>query len=560
MPIPTDTYWNIKRLNLVFALSSIALLAVTAWAIFQDHDREWRIPQRNARVWEAAMVDDKLKRVLTPDEQKQLDQLQQQINAKQSELENHDKTFQDLTAQRKKLQSDQSTLQFKLNNLKANVQVMQSNLQDAIAAQDQARVHEIQSNLEQPAKTLSEWTEQLAALSDQIKELSAKLDVETAQMDAMKKERTAMALSIETMQKREESLAPQSIFAKASSMVRDAPLMGFMNPSEKIQQIILPDVQTDVAFMKITTIDRCITCHTNIAKKDFTEEKVIAYLEEQTATSRKLNLPEAATGKATDAAATASKPGAVAAVEFWHNWALKLSPELVKKNNTRLAAVSRAIGKGKAVEVSYDGQPLTDFKYDLTITDEKQIAQQNDVLLATLGALYRANTDTPVTYGKAVAKVSKPQDRTFTLGRNIGMRYAEELKNGLKTNLPDVEYKELENRYRFALVDEVNVARKQQGLSPLSASPVQLAHPRLELYVDVDSPHSFEAVGCTACHDGSGQETDFVVAAHTPRKIFVDAKTGEPVLDAQLVKKDSEEKSEPQNLSSMLPLAEETPG
>ena len=87
---------------------------------------------------------------------------------------------------------------------------------------------------------------------------------------------------------------------------------------------------------------------------------------------------------------------------------------------------------------------------------------------------------------------------------------------------------------------------------------MQLAHPQLNLYVDVDSPHSFEAVGCTACHDGSGQETDFVVAAHTPRNIFVDPKTGEPVLNAQLTKKEDE--SEPRNLSSMLPIAEETPG
>src|ERR1700733_15386766 len=98
MPIPTDTYWNIKRLNVVFALSSVALLAVTTWAILQDHDKSWRISQENARVWDAAMVDEKIHRALTPDEQKQLDQLQHDIDAKQAELDTHDKTYQDLTA------------------------------------------------------------------------------------------------------------------------------------------------------------------------------------------------------------------------------------------------------------------------------------------------------------------------------------------------------------------------------------------------------------------------------------------------------------------------------
>ncbi|HEY1628555.1 MAG TPA: c-type cytochrome, partial [Tepidisphaeraceae bacterium] len=525
----------------------------------QDHDKSWRVSQENARVWEAAMVDEKISRALTPDEQKQLDQLQQQINAKQTELDTHDKTYQDLTQQRKKLQSDQSTLQFKLNNLKANVQVMQSNLQDAMAAQDQTRVKKIQSELEQPAKTLADWTEQLASISTQIKEISAKLDDETAQITALRKERTAMATSIESMQKREASLAPQSLPAKLSSMIRNAPLMGFMNPSEKIQQIVLPDVQTDVSFMKITTVDRCITCHTNIANKDFTEAKVLGYLEEQTATIRKLNLPAAPSGKATDPSATATNPGGVAAIEFWHNWALKLAPDLVKKNATRLGAISRGIGKGKPVGVVYDGQPLDTFKYDPTLSDENAIAKQNDVLLAAIGAFYRANTDISVTYGKAVAKISsKTEDRPFVLARNIALRYAEELKNGLKASLSEDQYKELENRYRFALVDEVNVARKRQGLSPLSASPVMLAHPQMNLYVDVDSPHSYEAVGCTSCHDGSGQETDFVLAAHVPRDIYVDAKTGEPVLDAQLVRKEAP--THPRDFSNMLAVAEKTPG
>ena len=54
MPIPTDTYWNIKRLNWVFAVSAIVLFAVTGWSIFQDHEKSWRFNQQQGRVWEAA--------------------------------------------------------------------------------------------------------------------------------------------------------------------------------------------------------------------------------------------------------------------------------------------------------------------------------------------------------------------------------------------------------------------------------------------------------------------------------------------------------------------------
>ena len=42
------------------------------------------------------------------------------------------------------------------------------------------------------------------------------------------------------------------------------------------------------------------------------------------------------------------------------------------------------------------------------------------------------------------------------------------------------------------------------------------AHPRLDLFVDSNSPHPMEKFGCTICHGGQGSATDFVLSAHTP--------------------------------------------
>src|SRR5262249_16087854 len=41
-------------------------------------------------------------------------------------------------------------------------------------------------------------------------------------------------------------------------------------------------------------------------------------------------------------------------------------------------------------------------------------------------------------------------------------------------------------------------------------------HPRLDLFVDANSPHPAEKFGCTTCHGGQGSATDFVLASHTP--------------------------------------------
>ncbi len=42
------------------------------------------------------------------------------------------------------------------------------------------------------------------------------------------------------------------------------------------------------------------------------------------------------------------------------------------------------------------------------------------------------------------------------------------------------------------------------------------AHPRLDLFVDSNSPHPLEKFGCTACHNGQGSATEFYYAVHTP--------------------------------------------
>jgi mono/diheme cytochrome c family protein len=59
-----------------------------------------------------------------------------------------------------------------------------------------------------------------------------------------------------------------------------------------------------------------------------------------------------------------------------------------------------------------------------------------------------------------------------------------------------------------------------QKVTELKLKPYEIgmyaAHPRLELFVDPNSPHPMQKFGCTICHDGQGSGTDFALAAHSP--------------------------------------------
>ena len=70
--------------------------------------------------------------------------------------------------------------------------------------------------------------------------------------------------------------------------------------------------------------------------------------------------------------------------------------------------------------------------------------------------------------------------------------------------------------YLTALTERINGFQAGIGKPPLRFEQPMLAHPDLELFVSPDSPHPMSRMGCTVCHEGSGEETDFVLAAHTP--------------------------------------------
>jgi len=67
-----------------------------------------------------------------------------------------------------------------------------------------------------------------------------------------------------------------------------------------------------------------------------------------------------------------------------------------------------------------------------------------------------------------------------------------------------------------ALLAIVNDHLQLTGRKTIRLQEPILAHPDLDLYVAVNSPHPLAKMGCTVCHEGNPQETDFVQAAHSP--------------------------------------------
>ncbi|MCH8885694.1 MAG: CoA transferase, partial [SAR324 cluster bacterium] len=195
---------------------------------------------------------------------------------------------------------------------------------------------------------------------------------------------------------------------------------------------------------------------------------------------------------------------------------------------------ARATGTGRDLDVSLFDVALYNLNYLATYTtdrcttchiaiDDPAFSRENLArrLEASLPAIEEALARDNAT-DSAFAYPSVPASLVAPLGAEASerAREAHDTKVAALTGkvvdhwptLSDTERKV----YFSALLAVVNDYFDRTGRKRIELEQPLLAHPDLDLYVSLDSPHPAKTVGCTVCHEGNPQETDFVLAAHSP--------------------------------------------
>jgi len=476
MPVPTDTLRNQQTLHYVFAVSAVLLLGSVAWLVVADYNRAWRGYQRQARLWETAMTQDALAQASNAQQQRQAGQLETQIDELEATLP-HERILA-LEAELEALGRKKDPLLLPTAAIKGEIGPKIQQLERArLAGSDQ--VPQLQQELIDLQNRHGEKENQIADYDREIDKLSNQLDALYAQKTAIQKQVADLNRSRNTLQDKLAQVNPQGL-AKISDKVRNAPLMDWFNPTEKVHQLVVPQIRTDLNFLTVETIDRCNTCHVNIDQPAYEEENLLLFAERQVASYQ---------GQDVD---SINHPAVL--IPFWENAAALAGLEvgLDRLQNDALQAINQLRDTAVMPRIN-SPQELTD-EFDRIALSEPG---NNEISRATWYA--------PIGY------------------------YLAGVKQLLLGAIGQDSFDLLRGQYRYALIDQFNTHRAQAGLASLDASPVLLAHPRLDRFVDPESSHPMKTMGCTSCHEGSGQETHFHHAAHTPRAIWVDAQTGAPV-------------------------------
>ena len=255
--------YNIDFLNVVFAASSLFLFLSVIWMVWDDYDREWKNTQRRFANLEYQVTQAQLQQAGRSVDRNKMQQLQAQRAAAEKNV----------AANKAKVDELQAKLQDADNRLfraTLDYQYMKATYDqdrydfEASRAAGTGNVAKKQQLAEDEARKLAELNVAMekaqaekAAIQQELGKYTGQAATPTKQMEDMQAEQTRL-------RKRLDVIAPSF-----RDYIRNAPLMDFMAPTIKIQQVILPNVVDDVNFTRVPKMDRCQTCHLAIDKKGY---------------------------------------------------------------------------------------------------------------------------------------------------------------------------------------------------------------------------------------------------------------------------------------------------
>src|SRR5580765_3282593 len=255
--------YNVDFLNVVFAASSIFLLLSTVWMVWDDYDRDWKNTQRKFVQLQYDVTRADYQKASRAVDKGKLQALQQQLAAAQKSVAANQAKVDEL--QKKLADAD-----FRLDTATRNYQTAKAIYEHDRYDFESARASGLSSattkgeNAAREAKALADLNLQLETATAERAGVQKSLSQYTGQVGTVGKQIEDMQAEQSRLRKILDTIAPSA----AKDYFLNAPLLDFMAPTIKIQQLILPNIVDDVNFKTVPKMDRCTTCHLAIDKKD----------------------------------------------------------------------------------------------------------------------------------------------------------------------------------------------------------------------------------------------------------------------------------------------------
>src|SRR5262249_52929350 len=245
--------YNVDFLNVVFAASSLFLFLSVIWMVWDDFDREWKNTQRRFAQLEYQVTQAQLQQAARSVDRNKLAQLEAQRKMAEAQIQQNKAKVDELNA--KLADADKTLYRATLdyNYMKATYDQDRYDFEATRAADPKSSAVAKKQKISEDEK----------AQLDQLNLAMEKAIADKAEVQKQLGQYTGVAATaqkqIEDMQTEQVRLSKR-LGVLAPSVTKDyfrnAPLLDFMAPTIKVQQIILPNIMDDVNFIRAPKMDR----------------------------------------------------------------------------------------------------------------------------------------------------------------------------------------------------------------------------------------------------------------------------------------------------------------
>jgi len=265
-----ERHYNILKLNRLFAISSIIFTAVWLLVFFDDYQRPWKKYQKEFRKLEIEKVRsdlsdlsanlesnseyNALKEELSSSEkqlqsrQSELDEIINQLTVLEAELYKNNQIYQFAKADLDVLKYDYEKSQFGYKK-NTDIEIKYFSLKDSVDKYYLIR-EQSEINIDQVNNVRQQITNDINQINSSLKSLTREKNM---------------------MQRKLSKVDPEAMtFAnKIGNIVRDLPVLDFIDPYYEVKQVVINDLEEDLVYMGMPKVDRCVTCHVGIDKEGF---------------------------------------------------------------------------------------------------------------------------------------------------------------------------------------------------------------------------------------------------------------------------------------------------
>ncbi|RPH57938.1 hypothetical protein EHM82_00150, partial [bacterium] len=263
-----DRHYDFGRMNMWFAVSSLGLLAVTLWMAFADYAQPWKRFQSEFRSLERQKLLSEAEAERQKISDTDLAQLRQEIEAEKAKVESNREEIEKLEGEIRKHQTEIYAADSAWRAAKAKVDAFRFEY-------DTALQHGGEAAAADKGKALAEWREKLMKEKKRVEEATAARDAVQAQLAERRAAVTAAETRLAALNEGVENLQTRiaNLNKDLDYFVLNAPLMDFVQPSLKVEQVILPGLYHNINFVNIDRVDRCMTCHVAANRPGFDGEE-----------------------------------------------------------------------------------------------------------------------------------------------------------------------------------------------------------------------------------------------------------------------------------------------